>query len=353
VGRPLGSHGVGAVNTTLAARPCPSPNDRVQPDSMALPFQPTPFARSLLAHARRWRALHEHGDPDVPVAPLWPRWTDGIWPEVRELAERVIVEDAVRPHSHLAALHSSMAFGFNLFLPFRAGADVAPTLAPAVGPLAVDAVTFEWVPPGALLGELDGDTPRDDEPATGVDVLIRGRREDGSRVAVLVEVKLSEGGFTPCGGRTSRGNRRTDLCDDAAAFLSDPGACYLTRPVRKQRDRRYWSIFEAAHGSLAGAFPGVGAGPCPFAGDAQQPMRQHALALGLVQAGLAEEAWVLLVHHDDNPDVPPHWDAWQRILPPGAKVAQLPASALLRAARPQGLDRWADWMGERYRLECR
>jgi hypothetical protein len=317
------------------------------------PFQPTPFARSLLAHARRWRAVREHGDPDTPVPPMWSTWTDGIWPELRELAERVMAEDAVRAHSHLAALHSSMAFGFNLFLPFRAGADLAPSLAPAVGPLTVDAVVFEWVPPGAVLGEIDGDVPRDDEPATGVDVLVRGRRDDGTRVAILVEVKLSEGGFTPCGGRTSRANRRTDLCEDASAFLAAPSGCYLTRPVRKQRDRRYWAIFEAAQGSVAAAFPGVGAGPCPFAGDAQQPMRQHALALGLVQAGLADEAWVLLVHHDDNPDVPPHWEAWQGLLPPTANVARLPASALVRAAREQGLGAWADWMCDRYRLECR
>lgn len=284
---------------------------------------------------------------------MWPTWTDGIWPEVRDLAERVMVEDAVRPHSHLAALHSSMAFGFNLFLPFRAGADLAPSLAPAVGLLAVDAVVFEWVPPGAILGEIDGDVPREEEPATGVDVVVRGRRHDGSRIVILVEVKLSEGGFTPCGGRTSRANRRTDVCADASTFLADPTACYLTRPYRKQRDRRYWSIFEAAHGSVAAAFPGVGAGPCPFGGDAQQPMRQHALALGLVQAGLAEEAWVLLVHHDDNPDVRAHWDAWQHLLPPGAHVARLPASALLRGAREQGLALWADWMRDRYRLEPR
>ncbi len=319
---------------------------------MSRRFEPTPFARSLLAHARRWRALHEHGDAEVPVSPMWSDWTDGIWPEARRLAERVMTEDAVRPHTHLAALHSSMAFAFNLFLPFRAGADLAPSLVPLLGPLTVDQVVFEWTPPGAVLGEIDGDVPRDDEHATSVDVLIRGTRPSGARVAVLVEVKLSEGGFTTCGGRTSRANRRTDLCEDASAFLTEPGACYLTHPLRKKRDRRYWAIFEAAYGSVAEAFPGVASGPCPFAGDGQQPMRQHALALGLVQAGLAEEAWLLLVHHDDNPDVPAHWDAWRRLLPPTAKVARLEASAMLRVAREQGLDDWASWMGGRYLLEA-
>lgn len=287
------------------------------------------------------------------MAPLWPVWTDGIWPELRDLAAQVLVDDAVRPHSHLAALHSSMAFGFNLFLPFRAGADLAPALFPVVGRVMVDQVTFEWIPPGRILGEIDGETPRDDEAATGIDVLLRGRRDDGSRVVVLVEVKLSEGGFSTCNGRTSRANGRPDVCDDAAAFLAEPSACYLRRPVGQQRDRRYWEIFEARHGSVSAAFPGVTSGPCPFAGDAQQPMRQYALALGLEQAGLAEEAWLVLVHHDDNPDIPRHWAAWTTLVRPEARIARLPASALLHAGRAAGLEPWAAWMADRYRLELR
>ena len=246
-------------------------------------FQPTPFARSLLAHAMRWRAIQEHGDPEARVSPMWDDWTAGIWPGVRELAARVIVEDEVRPHSHLAALHSSMAFGFNLFLPFRADANVGAVLAPAVGPLEVESVRFEWVPPGAILGEIDGDRPRNNEAATGIDVVVEGKRADGTRVVILIEVKLSEGGFSTCGGRTSRANKRPDLCDDAHAFFAEPSSCYLTRPRHRRRDRRYWSIFEAAFGSVAEAFPGTLPGPCPFAGDGQQPMRQLALGLGLVQ----------------------------------------------------------------------
>jgi hypothetical protein len=273
-------------------------------------------------------------------------WTDGIWPPLASRAAQGLLEDQVRPHSHLAALHSSMAFAFNLFLPFRDGADPAPALAPLLGPLTVHEVCFEWIPPGGVLGECTGDRPRADEAATGVDVLLRGRRPDGRRIAVLVEVKLSEGGFTPCNGRESRGNRRREVCEDAESFLSDPDACYLRRPVRARRDRRYWTIFQTAHGSLPAAFPGASPGPCPFASDAQQPMRLYALALGLEQAGLVDESWLLLVHHDDNPDVPPRWSTWTRLLRPDARVARLPASHLL----PCGPPPWAAWMSDRYHL---
>jgi hypothetical protein len=243
-----------------------------------------------------------------------------------------------------------MAFGFNLFLPFRAGADLAPALAAVVGPMTVEQVIFEWIPPGGILGEIDGEEPRDDEVATGIDVLVRGCRDDGSKVVILVEVKLSEGEFSKCNGRTSRANRRHDVCDDASAFLAEPSACYLRRPIRKQRDRRYWEIFELEHGSVASSFPGVTAGPCPFAEDSQQLMRQYALALGMEQAGLADEAWLLLVHHDDNPDVLSHWDAWMALTRPDARIARLPASAVIGAGRTVGLQTWAEWMASRYRL---
>lgn len=38
--------------------------------------------------------------------------------------------------------------------------------------LTVDRVVFEWVPPGHLLGEIDGEWPGPGEPATAVDVVL-------------------------------------------------------------------------------------------------------------------------------------------------------------------------------------
>ena len=168
---------------------------------------------------------------------------------------------------------------------------------------------------------------------------------------MLLEVKLGEGGFTPCGGRDSTANRRRDVCDSAAAFLAEPGACYLRRPVRKQRDRRYWAIFAQAHGSVAAAFPGTDpAGPCPFAGQAQQPMRNLALARALEQAGTVDRAWFGLCAHDDNPDVAAHWAGWRALLGDPRDAPVMAASAIVAAGRAAGFEDWADWMEDRYRL---
>ena len=286
--------------------------------------------------------------------PMWRRWTEGIHPAYRKLASQVVVEDSVGLHEEAAHIRSSQAFAFNLFLPFREGsrARLSQRVSELVGTeLRIDRVQFEWIPPGALLGELAGERPTEGEPATAVDVVLWSRLPDGHRAVVLVEVKLSEGGFTECNGRKSRGNRRKDVCGSARVFFDDPRACYLRRPWRKDRDRRYWEIFTASHGSVREAFPGADMeGACPFALDAQQPMRNLAIALGLEQDGAVAKAWFVLCAHDDNPDVEARWQAWRAMLPDPALAPSLPATEIIRIGAAEGHEDWATWMYDRYRL---
>ena len=311
-------------------------------------YEPTEFALGLCAHMEAWYG----GVWTSP--PMWAHWADGIHPEFRNLAVEVQVVDEVRLHEYVEHLLSSQVFALNLFLPFREGKRecLSECVSNLIGTrILVDEVRFEWIPPGALLGELEGDRPVGDEPATAVDVVLWSRLEDGRRAVVLIEVKLSEEGFTTCNGRDSRGNRRKHVCKSARLFLSDPNACYLRRPWRKRRDRRYWAIFTSAHGSVRSAFPGTDTnGPCPFAGNAQQPMRNLAIARGLGQQGTVAEARFVLCAHDDNPDVRKHWNAWAELLPDPAMAPLLPASAVIDAAEADGNGAWARWMRERYRL---
>jgi len=328
-------------------------HDRQAPHSMSRShFTQTPFARSLTAHMRDWRSRQ-----DGSQRAMFADWSDGIYADFREEAEKAVAEDEVGLHDYALAITSSQMFALNLFLPWRRGtrrvleAKLSTVLGEAI---VVDRLAFEWVPPGALLGEIDGDRPGPDEKATGVDVVFWGHDEAGARAALLLEVKLGEGGFTTCGGRDSAANRRLDVCASAATFFRDPTACYLQRPVRKTRDRRYWEIFARSHGSVRAAFPGADdAGPCPFAGHQQQPMRNRALALALVQEGVVDRAWFGLCPHDDNPDVAREWLAWRALLPPTEQAHLLPASEILAAGRDEGHPAWARWMAERYRLAVR
>ena len=312
-------------------------------------FTGTAFAHDLTAHMRAWRR-----DYDGSSHPLFSDWADGVHPDFRQIAQAVVAADGVRLHDFATAITSSQMFALNLFLPWREGSRTAldDSIGRAIGArVAIDRVSFEWVPPGALLGEIDGDKPRADEPATGVDVLLWGRDVDGAPIAILVEVKLTEGGFTTCGGRDSPRNGRTDVCASAATFFASPTSCYLQRTSGKTRDRRYWEIFERSNGSVRAAFPGADVtGPCPFAGHAQQPMRNLALANALVQGGVVRRSWFLLCAHDDNPDVATHWNAWRAVLGAEQFAPMLAASHVVAAGRADGRPNWADWMATRYRL---
>lgn len=284
----------------------------------------------------------------------WIHWTDGIFPAYRDLAEQVVHDDQVRLHKQASHVRSSQAFAFNLFLPFREGhlGRLSDLVNQQVGTrLTIDKVQFEWVPPGGLLGEIAGDRPVGDEPATAADVVLWGHMRSRRRAAVLLEVKLSEGEFTACGGRESRGNRRKDVCQSASLFMHEPNACYLRRPVRQRRDRRYWEIFARSYGSVHNAFPNTDLnGPCPFARDMQQPMRNLAIAQGLEQGGAVHKAWFALCAHDANPDIAALWSDWSHLLPETSMAPVLPASAIVRVGEAEGLKDWAAYMHERYQL---
>ena len=311
-------------------------------------YRQSPFYWALRRHMEAWPGFSS------TRRLMWDNWQDGIYQDYRNLAAEVVNADSVELHQYAAHILSSQAFAFNLFLPFREGKREA--LSRCVSrlvedDLTIDRAVFEWVPPGHLLGEIDGERPAPGEPATAVDVVLRGRLPNGDCAAVLVEMKLTEKKFTHCGGRTSSNNHRTDVCQSARLFFENPRDCYLTRPDRKDRDRRYWEIFTQSHGSLQNAFSNANLdGECPFAYDMQQPMRNLAIAQGMVQEGMAQKTWHVLCAHDHNPDISGHWEAWQHLVGNATPAPFLPASEVIAAGEQEGLADWARYMRTRYRL---
>ena len=57
-------------------------------------YQPTTFAKSLRAHVEAW--CHRAGSR--PRA--WAKWTDGIYPDYRTLAEKSVRADSVKLHEY-------------------------------------------------------------------------------------------------------------------------------------------------------------------------------------------------------------------------------------------------------------
>ena len=319
-------------------------------------FRRTEFASRLVRHAMRDRARRETGSLDSRTSPLFEDWRDGIHGWIRQQTAELADRDGIRLHSHIAAVNSSMAFGFNLFMPFReyGASALEGLLARSLGFfIRVVDIGFEFHGPTDVLAECAGPQPTDEERFTASDVAVHVQDDRGRAGLVLIEIKLSEGEFTSCNGARSRGNRRKDVCARAATFFRDPRACYLRRPRHAQRDRRYWEIFDAASGSVEAAVPGFTGEQCPFIGGHQQLMRNHALALGLVQAGEVAFAAFGLVHHPDNHHVVEPWEKYTLLVADASPLFRIPADALIDAAAGQGVP-WSDWaryMRERYMLE--
>ncbi len=317
----------------------------------------SPFSRRLLREMMSRRALLEQGDRAARTSPLWPGWRSNLHPRLLPEAEGLVDTGALPLHDYAHALNSSQAFAMNLFLPLRLGrsAPFEELLGQEFGfEVEVEGADLEFIGSGDLLAEIPGAEPREHDKLTAADVAIHLRDREGRAGVLLVEVKLSEGGFTPCGGIDSRGNRDRAPCLDAGLFFEDADRCYLRRPYRASRDRRYWSIFRQAHGSLRAAFPGAPlAGGCPFAGDWQQPMRNHALALAMEQDDRVSFWRLALVHHDGNPDVCDPWDAYTQGTVDSPHIYRWAASELLAALGAATGDAagHASWMRAKYVLD--
>jgi len=304
----------------------------------------------------RRRALAEGGDRGARTSPLWPDWRSSLHPALLPTAEARVSSGALPLHDYAHALNSSQAFAMNLFLPLAGGdpGAFAGFLGAELGVmLELESVDLEFFGSGDLLAEIPRAEPGPNDKLTAADVAIHLRDTDDRRGVLLVEVKLTESGFTPCGGIQSRGNRDRQPCLDAGLFFREPDRCYLRRPYRAVRDRRYWQIFEMAHGSVGDAFPRrPSAGGCPFAGDWQQPMRNHALALAMEQAGLVDFWHLALVHHDANPFVPGPWDEYREAVADRQFLHRWPASTLLPAlGAAAGVADYEAWMRARYVLD--
>ena len=88
--------------------------------------------------------------------------------------------------------------------------------------------------------------------------------------------------------------------------------------------------------------PGYSGQRCPFEGNDQQIMRNHALARGLVQADEATFSAFGLVHHPGNHHVVEPWDDYRSMVADGSPLFRISADGLVDAAAGQGAE-WTAW----------
>ncbi len=108
---------------------------------------------------------------------------------------------------------------------------------------------------------------------TQVDVLLRGTRASGEKVALLVEVKLTETDFGKCSGDGDINNDTQHLCSTPGPFGSDPVNCFKLRNGGGKERRTYDRYIPVLSLPWDDTFDS-----CWYRSTAYQPMRNVALA---------------------------------------------------------------------------
>ncbi len=192
---------------------------------------------------------------------------------------------------------------------------------------------------------------RDKNPMSGTDadIGIAYYNQQGELCLWLIEHKLTEAEFTPCGGYRSPGRQARHDCDRSfAGLLAEKNACYY-HDVRRFA---YWDITEA---NLS-FFPNHAAhAHCPFQGGMNQLWRNQLLALGIEQDARQPYRHVSfsVVKHARNTYLDPTLRAYQELIAHNGQFSVFTSTDVLDAAGALGdveMNRWIEWYKDLYSL---
>ena len=234
-------------------------------------------------------------------------------------------------------IRSSQAFALNLFAPLDAAGRVKVAAAAGVEAAEVGEPRFEWSDPQDRLGERTQASPH----ATQIDVILDCTTKQGTRTALLIEVKLSEHDFNGCSAWLAPTNDQLEVCNTTGPFGNDTSACFQLRNHGREHSRRY----DIALGPLNAAAP-TKEGGCWFRLGGNQPMRNVALARTLVSSGEIDSAVVALCAPRAHCAIWRRWaEAKAHLSGTGIALTDLPAEVVVSAHQPGGS------LAERYMLE--
>ena len=157
---------------------------------------------------------------------------------------------------------------------------------------------------------------------TQVDVVLTGHHFDGRKVALLIEVKLTEDDFGNCSGFGDLTNDALHICNTSGPFGSDPGNCFKLRNGGGAERRTYDLYLPLT--LLPDSDESDG---CWYRDSAYQPMRNVALAAMLQREDNIETAVAVcapLLHRK----MWSHFRSACAVLPQGS-LSPLPAELIL------------------------
>ena len=184
---------------------------------------------------------------------------------------------------------------------------------------------------------------------TDADIAIAYRNDRGALCLWLIEHKLTEAGFTTCGGRRSkRRQAKHDCAKPFAELVENPSACYY----HDARRFAYWEITA----DNSGFFPNAGGHTgCPFRGGTNQLWRNQLMGLAIERAATLPYRRVAfsVVHHPGNRALKGTLDAYGRLIADDPSFTVFTAADAAAAAQSHAddeLQSWLDWYRELYGL---
>lgn len=246
-------------------------------------------------------ALWMEDRPLVAPPVSGPRWATRVGAEVRAAAPTPLragvfhasANDALLPaaryayedlesrgllHRYVLHARSSQAFALNLFAPLDHTGIRAVWKLLRQDVLEMGAPQFEWEDLHDRLAEASSRSPH----RTQVDVVLRAKNAQGSRVAALIEVKLTEQDFGHCSAAASPDNPTTDVCSQGGLFGGQPDRCFQLQ--NHGRGRRAYDRYLDGNDFMAPQ-GWRDDGGCWLRTGRSQPMRNLALARLLLAEG--------------------------------------------------------------------
>ncbi len=193
-------------------------------------------------------------------------------------------------HSYVRLPYSSQRFALELYGLLDEGG-CRRLLARHFGAIETASICFEWTDPDDLLREATSARPY----RTQVDVLIEGETIAGERVAMFIEVKLTEDEFGGCSHADESPNPAT--CATDGSFGDDPSTCWQLLNRGLGPSRRYDEVLTFEQGPTVDQWsdgPPLEMGAGCWWRRRNQPMRLAALAEAQAEAGRLDDYVVAL-----------------------------------------------------------
>ncbi|MEQ1504671.1 MAG: hypothetical protein ABMB14_20695 [Myxococcota bacterium] len=286
---------------TVAPADRSAPPARHTPPRFAHQLQP-----SLTAQFADLKAGVFHRDP-----------VDGILPDARAAYRDLEARGLL--HRFVGHVRSSQAFAINLFGPLDDAAVIA-ILAGPFGPMgSVERPLFEFSDAEDRLHERSAAS----QHTTQVDVVLTGVTEAGERVALFIEVKLSEIDFGGCSAWARADSDQRAVCLGAGAFGGRASEC-LQLANRGDPERRRYDEYI---GDLRQTPLHAG---CVFRLGLNQPMRNIALAKLLIAEKTFDRVAYGLCAHDRNVAIWRRWREAKAVFGEGdVALLDVPASSIV------------------------